>query len=511
MRRPSSGQYCDSSFGSAAICLGIVLAADFQLFYLAHVNRGFQMPGQSGNVTHRSIAGIKQLVRRSVGHMNDRARMKIITLVVENDTTVAALDIDRLFPVEMLARVPTHRDLSPHHTATTGGKTQLGRNHQCRLKVLRRAHPFKILRAREPRRLGHCLFIGFGLFQPIRIKVTHLLIPPKYAFSLIFEKLSDPTVVVKPPSSGTALICSPMANLLPISLRAAHIHETSRPIANRLVWRSHCPDGHPHDDLHIAPTPPPSAEKLQLDQDEIVTRLSEAIQFKTISFESGTESNTDPFRDFHAFLAKSFPRVHAQLTREVVNDYSLLYTWKGKDDRLKPILLMAHIDVVPVDPDSEKLWTHAPFSGKVADGYVWGRGTMDDKVSVLGILEAVEKLLADGFQPQCTVYLAFGHDEEIGGQQGAAKIAALLSQRNVQPEFVLDEGSAITDGIIPGVAAPVAMIGIGEKGDLSLQLTVTSPGGHSSLPPSESAIGILSRAIDKVETHALSQARQRRG
>ena len=256
---------------------------------------------------------------------------------------------------------------------------------------------------------------------------------------------------------------------------------------------------------------PPTAEKLQLDQDEIVTRLSEAIQFKTISFESGTESNTDPFRDFHAFLAKSFPRVHAQLTREVVNDHSLLYTWKGKDDRLKPILLMAHMDVVPVDPDSEKLWTHAPFSGQVADGYVWGRGTMDDKVSVLGILEAVEKLLADGFQPQCTVYLAFGHDEEIGGQQGAAKIAALLSQRDVQPEFVLDEGSAITDGIIPGVAAPVAMIGIGEKGDLSLQLTVTSPGGHSSLPPSESAIGILSRAIDKVENTRFPQARQRRG
>jgi len=245
---------------------------------------------------------------------------------------------------------------------------------------------------------------------------------------------------------------------------------------------------------------PPSAEQLQLDKDAIVTRLSEAIQFKTISFESGTESNPDPFRDFHAFLAKSFPRVHAQLTREVVNDHSLLYTWKGKDDRLKPILLMAHMDVVPVDPDSEKLWTHAPFSGQVADGYVWGRGTMDDKVSVLGILEAVEKLLADGFQPHCTVYLAFGHDEEIGGQQGAAKIAALLSERRVQPEFVLDEGSAIVDGIIPGVAAPIAMIGIGEKGYLTLQLTVTSTGGHSSLPPSESAIGILSRAIDKVET-----------
>jgi carboxypeptidase PM20D1 len=244
---------------------------------------------------------------------------------------------------------------------------------------------------------------------------------------------------------------------------------------------------------------PPAAEPLKLDQNAIVRRLSEAIQFKTVSFEAVTDSNPDPFRNFHVFLVKSFPRVHAQLTQEVVNDRSLLYTWKGKDDRLKPLLLMAHMDVVPIDPNTENSWTHAPFSGQVADGYVWGRGTMDDKASLLGILEAVERLLADGFQPQRTVYLAFGHDEEIGGQQGAAKIAALLSNRDVQLEFVLDEGSAITDGIIPVVAAPLAMIGIGEKGYLSLKLTVSSPGGHSSIPPSESAIGILSRAIDKVE------------
>jgi len=228
--------------------------------------------------------------------------------------------------------------------------------------------------------------------------------------------------------------------------------------------------------------------------------LSEAIQFKTISIEFvKKQSNTDPFRNFHAFLAKSFPRIHTQLTKEVVNDYSLLYTWKGKDERLKPILLMAHLDVVPVDPDTESSWTHGPFSGQVADGYVWGRGAIDDKASLLGILEAVERLLTDGFQPRRTVYLAFGQDEEAGGQQGAAKIAALLGGRGVQLESVLDEGSGIVNGIIPDVAAPVAMIGLGEKGYLTLQLTVTSAGGHSSLPPSESAIGILSRAIDKVE------------
>jgi carboxypeptidase PM20D1 len=245
--------------------------------------------------------------------------------------------------------------------------------------------------------------------------------------------------------------------------------------------------------------PPQPAQSIELDQPAILGRLSEAIQYPTISSESPAESGGQQFQRFHRFLARSFPRVHRQLTREIVNDFSLLFTWKGTDPGLAPILLMAHMDVVPIDQDSERLWTHPPFAGSIAGGYIWGRGTMDNKASVLGKLEAVEKLLADGFQPQRTVFLAFGHDEEIGGEQGAAKIAALLNERNVHIEFILDEGGAITDGIIPGVTAPVAMIGIGEKGYLSLRLTVSSPGGHSSLPPSESAIGILSRAVSKIE------------
>jgi len=245
--------------------------------------------------------------------------------------------------------------------------------------------------------------------------------------------------------------------------------------------------------------PPSPMQSFNLDQKAIVQRLSEAIQYPTISLDPPTDSGVQEFRRFHTFLARSFPRVHRQLTKEIVNDYSLLYIWKGRSPSLAPILLMGHMDVVPIDPGSEKDWTHPPFAGNIADGYLWGRGALDAKVNVIGILEAVEQLLSQGFQPRRSIYLAFGHDEEIGGHQGAAKIAALLSERDVQLEFVLDEGSAITDGIIPGVAAPVAMIGIGEKGYLSLNLTVSSPGGHSSLPPAESAIGILSRAIDKIE------------
>ena len=242
----------------------------------------------------------------------------------------------------------------------------------------------------------------------------------------------------------------------------------------------------------------PAASDFNLDTTAIIARLSSAIQLKTVSSQAAANS-WDEFLKFDELLRDSFPKVHSQLVREVVGDYSLLYTWKGSDDQLKPILLMAHMDVVPVERQTENKWTHPPFSGAVAEGFIWGRGTMDDKASVVGILEAVEQLLAAGFQPWRTVYLAFGHDEEIGGRNGAAKIAALLSSRKVELEFVLDEGGSITDGIIAGVTAPVAVIGVAEKGYLSLELSGETPGGHSSIPPPTTAIGILSRAIEALE------------
>src|SRR6185436_5654898 len=201
-----------------------------------------------------------------------------------------------------------------------------------------------------------------------------------------------------------------------------------------------------------------------LERNAIVSRLAQAIRFKTVSYQIAAEFNAQEFGNFHAFLEKSFPLVHGHLGKEAVNEHSLLYTWKGKDEGLKPILLLAHLDVVPVDPEAEKLWTQAPFAGTIADGYVWGRGAMDDKASVLGMLEAVEYLLREGFAPERTIYLAFGHDEEIGGNQGAAKIAELLRGRKVELEFALDEGMNILSGVIAGIVAPVALIGIAEKG-----------------------------------------------
>lgn len=241
------------------------------------------------------------------------------------------------------------------------------------------------------------------------------------------------------------------------------------------------------------------AQAIAIDRDGAVKRLSAAIRFKTISFQEPKEASAQEFARLHVFLAKSFPRVHQQLTKETVNGHSLLYTWTGKGARLKPMLLMGHMDVVPVDAPTERQWTHPPFAGEIADGYIWGRGTMDDKVSVLGILEAVEYLLSAGFQPQRTIYLAFGHDEEIGGHNGAAKIAELLRSRGVELEYVLDEGMNVVDGIVPGIAAPAALIGIAEKGYLSLELSVQTAGGHSSIPPIDTAIGIISRALQRLE------------
>src|SRR5262245_46632722 len=166
------------------------------------------------------------------------------------------------------------------------------------------------------------------------------------------------------------------------------------------------------------------AEKLNVDRDAALSRLSQALKFRTVSSSNISQIPATEFERFHAFLAAAFPRVHQQLTKEVVGVHSLLFTWNGADQRLKPILLMAHMDVVPADTATESKWRHPPFAGEIADGFLWGRGAMDDKASVLGILEAVENLLATGFQPQATIFLAFGHDEEAGGHNGAGKIAA---------------------------------------------------------------------------------------
>lgn len=251
--------------------------------------------------------------------------------------------------------------------------------------------------------------------------------------------------------------------------------------------------------VHAATATASPPALLQVDADDVAARLAASLRFQTVSHQDRAEANTEAFLAFQAFLERSFPRVHASLQRERVGGLSLLYTWRGTDPAAPAVLLMAHQDVVPVSNDTEERWTHPPFAGVVADGFVWGRGAWDDKGRLIGQLEAVEAMLRDGVRPRRTVYLAFGHDEEQGGTQGAAAIASLLRARGVKLLFSLDEGMVVTEGIIAGAPRPVALVGVAEKGYAVVRLRAQADAGHSSMPPARSAIGDLSRAIAALE------------
>lgn len=257
--------------------------------------------------------------------------------------------------------------------------------------------------------------------------------------------------------------------------------------------------------LSLADTAPvaPAAQLIAVDADAAAQRLAGALRIPTVTHSARADVDWSQWPKLHGYLATAFPRVHAQLARETVAQHSLLFRWDGTDAAAAPILLLAHEDVVPVEPGTEGSWEHPPFAGEIADGYIWGRGALDDKSGVLGQLEAVELLLAEGFKPRRTIYLAFGHDEEIGGEQGARAIAALLAQRGVHCEFSLDEGGTVTEGIVGGVDRPVASIMTAEKGYLSLKLTAHDGGGHSSRPPPISAIGRVARAVARLQDQPL--------
>ena len=243
-----------------------------------------------------------------------------------------------------------------------------------------------------------------------------------------------------------------------------------------------------------------------LDTTALAQHLAGALRFKTISYQDSSQFDGRQFDGLHQYLRTTFPKLHAALKLEKVNGYGLLYEWTGSDPGLAPIVLLAHQDVVPVEPGTEGRWTEPPFEGKIAAGYVWGRGALDDKGSLVAILEAIDHLVAGGAQPRRTVYLAFGYDEEVGGRRGAARIAELLASRSVHPEFVLDEGGALTTGLVTGISAPVALVGIAEKGYVTVSLTAQAEGGHSSMPPPQTAVGILATGLTRLEGQQMPRA-----
>ncbi|KAI9105305.1 hypothetical protein DFS34DRAFT_644118 [Phlyctochytrium arcticum] len=250
-------------------------------------------------------------------------------------------------------------------------------------------------------------------------------------------------------------------------------------------------------------------------------RLSSAIQLPTVFVKDGNQSSAGPFADFRKFLAREYPITRMQLKWEIVNGASLLLEWMGTDpvsDSNLPILLLAHQDVVPVEaPDS---WAIPPFSGAIQDGFIHGRGSLDMKGMLIGQLEAVEALLKAGYRPRRTIYLAFGHDEECSGNEGAHQIAKLLQKRGMRFEFVIDEGLPIAYGMFPGIKGPIgtvqcsvcvkrhlftklllAFVGIAEKGITDVLIKSHTTGGHASMPFGDNAINVLAKALHRIASN----------
>lgn len=231
-----------------------------------------------------------------------------------------------------------------------------------------------------------------------------------------------------------------------------------------------------------------------LPRPDIAARLSQMIQLPTVSAELDVRGSA-PFEAFVALLEQLYPLVHEHLERERITDFGLLFHWKGSGHSSAPAVLMAHYDVVPVDESDP--WTYPPFEGRIADGFVYGRGALDDKGPLVVVLDAVENLLAAGFTPARDVYLSFGGNEETFGAAGE-RISDTLHERGIAPWIVLDEGGAVTDAPLPFVSGAAAMVGVGEKGLATIRISARSEGGHSSVPPPLTAVGRVSRAVTRL-------------
>lgn len=244
--------------------------------------------------------------------------------------------------------------------------------------------------------------------------------------------------------------------------------------------------------LFKAPVNDLRVEKVQLHANP--EWLQGALRYQTVSHK---ESMIDgaAFRGFHQYLDSVFPFFSKNLVKQTLNKYTLMYTLEGARPDLEPLVLLAHQDVVPYDPSTLSKWDSHPFSGDLKEGYIYGRGTLDNKGSLIAIVAALEGLLKKGFKPERTLILGFGHDEEIGGEEGARVIKELLRKKGIRAYAVIDEGGNLVADIVPGIKRPVALIGVAEKGYLSLQLVVNIAGGHSSMPEKRTAISVLNDAM----------------
>ena len=246
---------------------------------------------------------------------------------------------------------------------------------------------------------------------------------------------------------------------------------------------------------------PKAAEEIngtapEFDKDAAISRLQELIRFKTVSYKDSNLEDEAEFGKLLTALPYLYPNVFANCEYHELADRALLFKWSGKSDE-SPVVLMAHYDVVPVN---EELWDKAPFCGEIEDDVLWGRGTLDTKVTFNAILSAVDHHIENGFTPENDVYLAFSGGEEVNGK-GAVNIVDYFEKNNIEPLFVLDEGGAVVENVFPGVSAPCGLIGIAEKGMMDVEYKVKSQGGHASAPKPGSPVVRLSKACGKIEAN----------
>ena len=254
--------------------------------------------------------------------------------------------------------------------------------------------------------------------------------------------------------------------------------------------------------MHSAPEPTVNVGvTADIDGEAAINNLAASIRFKTISHQDKEKFSPQEFEGFIKWAADTYPEFHSAMQLEML-DYTLLFKWEGGDSSLAPILLTAHYDVVPVIPGTESIWEEEPFAGVISNNRIWGRGALDDKSGVVGMMEAATYLIQNNFQPTRTVYFSFGHDEEIGGG-GAAQVTEKLKQEGVQLLWSLDEGSFVNRGFFPGVDKLVAPINVAEKGIMNLLIVAKAKGGHSSTPPKKTAVTILADALIKLENEPL--------
>jgi carboxypeptidase PM20D1 len=241
---------------------------------------------------------------------------------------------------------------------------------------------------------------------------------------------------------------------------------------------------------------------------EALRRLSEAIQFQTVSYDDSSDGifKLQELDKMHAWFAKNYPKIYTKASVIKIGKGSLLFTLTGSNTSLKPALFLAHLDVVPAETKTTGSWTFPPFSGTIKNDTLYGRGTLDDKSIACAMLEAMEKRIASNHQPTRTIMLAFGHDEETGGMNGAVEVANYLKKQQITAEFICDEGFGVMEGLVPGVSRPVAIIGLAEKGYMSVKLSIDIAGGHSSFPKKENATGILAQVLARVENYDMRES-----